>query len=435
MKYTLGIDLGTSYFKAGLFDAEGNLCGLGRVEVKKRIDNGIRCELAIEDFWRFLQQAIEQAKAQAQAATGDIIAMGYSSQANTFVLLDENDMPLTPLIVWSDGRAANIYHEVRTLWNLPHFLRVTALGIDCPRELCINKLLWFQEHQRSIWDRTDKILTICDYLVYGLTGRRVVDTGSTSLTGILDIHRATWAAEALAALHIEPDKLSKPVLSGTLAGAVTQKAFAAQLGVPVGIPMFLGSLDHYMAAVGAGLGTTAQATVSLGTVVACVNHTPHFAPQKGICIAMAIAGRGYHQLAWDMNGAVALEWYNRTFCPELTISQLVDAAASVSSDCNGLIAKPNANQYEGLQGFENIRKPHTHGHFARAIMQSVADTLKRLIGQLCPDKRPQCIAATGGGAQGRLWLDICATTLNAEVFAADCPEPACKGAAMMARNP
>jgi sugar (pentulose or hexulose) kinase len=220
-----------------------------------------------------------------------------------------------------------------------------------------------------------------------------------------------------------------PALPGTVSGPINNRDVANKLGLPTGIPLVLGSLDHYMAAVGAGLGTTAQATISLGTVIACVSQTPDFAPQKNICIARAVKGQGFHQLTWDTNGASVLEWYNRTFCPEMEIAHLIEEAAQVPADCAGLIAKPNANQYQGLHGFENIRKTHAHGHFARAIMQSTAETLKRLIIQLCPDQMPRKIAATGGGAKSRFWLDICSKTLNTEVFAADTAEPACKGAA------
>ncbi len=429
MKYMLGIDLGTSYFKAGLFGADGNLCGLGRVEARKQVDDGIRCELAVEDFWHFMGQAIEQAKIQANAKAEDIVAMGYSSQANTFTLLDRNDTPLTPLIIWADKRPGKVYPEIRELWNQASFLQTTGIGIDCREGLCINKLVWFQENQPQIWNNTHKIMTISDYLVYGLTGQRLCDAGTASIMGILDINSVMWNNEALKRLNIDTGMLSTPVLPGTLAGPINNSDTAGKLGLPAGIPLVLGSLDHYMAAVGAGLGTTAQATISLGTVVACVNQTPAFAPQKGICIARAVKGQGFHQLTWDTNGASVLEWYNRTFCPEKDIIQLVKEAAAVPSDCAGLTAKPNANQYQNLLGFENIQKIHTHGHFARAIMQSTADTLKRLIGQLCPDCPPPKIAATGGGAKSRFWLDLCSKTLNAEVFAADSPEPACQGAA------
>jgi sugar (pentulose or hexulose) kinase len=170
MKYTLGIDLGTSYFKAGLFDAEGRLCGLGRVEVKKQIDDGLGCEVAVADFWRFLQQAIEQAKTQADARTEDIAAMGYSSQANTFVLLDRDDTPLTPLIIWADRRVGKVYPQLQDLWSQPSFLHTTGIGIDCREGMCINKLLWFQENQPQVWSQTHRIMTISDYLVYSLDG-------------------------------------------------------------------------------------------------------------------------------------------------------------------------------------------------------------------------------------------------------------------------
>ena len=40
MGFYLGIDLGTSYFKAGIFDEQGNLVGLGRCCVDKQVDDG-----------------------------------------------------------------------------------------------------------------------------------------------------------------------------------------------------------------------------------------------------------------------------------------------------------------------------------------------------------------------------------------------------------
>ena len=65
MELTLGIDLGTSYFKLGLFDRHGKLCGLGRVEVLKSTGNGTLCELTLEDFWALLREGLDCACRQA----------------------------------------------------------------------------------------------------------------------------------------------------------------------------------------------------------------------------------------------------------------------------------------------------------------------------------------------------------------------------------
>ena len=50
MTLLLGIDFGTSYFKVGLFDATGELRGLGRVAVGKQSPAPGWSELPVPDF-------------------------------------------------------------------------------------------------------------------------------------------------------------------------------------------------------------------------------------------------------------------------------------------------------------------------------------------------------------------------------------------------
>ena len=61
MKYILGIDLGTSYFKFGIFDQELNLKGLGRILVETDTGKGNLCELPSERFLQFIKEGIDQA--------------------------------------------------------------------------------------------------------------------------------------------------------------------------------------------------------------------------------------------------------------------------------------------------------------------------------------------------------------------------------------
>ena len=60
MEYILGIDLGTSYFKLGLFNRDGNICGLGRMAVKKDIGGGLLCEVPPVRFWHLLKKWLEK---------------------------------------------------------------------------------------------------------------------------------------------------------------------------------------------------------------------------------------------------------------------------------------------------------------------------------------------------------------------------------------
>ena len=103
MKYSLGIDLGTSYFKFGIYDENTNLKGLGRVAVEKDTGNGNLCELPANRFIKLLKAGIDQACREAEISPAVIDSIGYASQANSFILLDKNFEPLTPLIPCPDA--------------------------------------------------------------------------------------------------------------------------------------------------------------------------------------------------------------------------------------------------------------------------------------------------------------------------------------------
>ena len=119
MDYVLGIDLGTSYFKLGVFNRKGDLCGFGRIHVPKDKGDGTRSEIPIDRFWRLLRQCLTDACREAGIQADQIKAVSYSSQANSFILFDTNNQPLTPLILWNDDRAMDL-KNIQTLFNRPY---------------------------------------------------------------------------------------------------------------------------------------------------------------------------------------------------------------------------------------------------------------------------------------------------------------------------
>ena len=431
MDLVLGIDLGTSYFKLGLFDRAGALCGLGRVAVEKDCGDGSLCELPVERFWKLLKKGLADACKQANAQPGDIKAVAYSSQANSFLLLDEKDKPLTPLILWPDIRAERIYPEFDQLWQREDFLKTTGLGIALSNQFAVNKILWFQDKRPEIWARTARIMNISDYLTYGLTGETVGDMGTGSLLGWLDLQKKQWWQEGLDIIGIKAEMLSEPLLPSTVAGRTTERA-AELLGIKAGIGFAVGSYDHHMAAIGAGVGTIADVSESTGTVLACLRYSKKYQPQVNLSTGPGHLADSFYQVAFDFNGADVLKWYQQNYAAEFSIDQLAEMAKSIPAGCDGLIARPSANEHEGLEGFENIKPSHTAGHFTRAIMESVALSLQSLVKDLCGNESVGRIAATGGGAKSDLWLQIKADLLGVEFVTTESSEAACKGAAIFA---
>lgn len=429
MGFFAGIDLGTSYFKVGIYDDAGRLCGLGRESVPKRLA-GDRCELPVRDFWGTLQACIAQALSEAGIAATDIAGISYSSQANSFVLLDSCAEPLTDLILWPDSRAKGDCEKLQALASAPDFMDKTGLGIDLNEEFMVAKLDWFQKHEPDIWGRTAYVMTISDMLVYDLTGCRVGDLDTASMTGLLDVAGQKWSSRALETVGLTEGMLSQPLPTGALAGKV-KPAAAALSGLAEGTPVYLGSLDHYAVAIGAGILQGGRISESTGTVLAAVGYSEGYSPRKGIITSPGLDAAHYFRLAFDGNGATAVEWYQKNYAPEKTILQLEDEARGIPAGCDGLTALPKPDSYKGLEGFSNIRPEHTPAHFLRAIFESTAATLVQLVDKLDPGKQAAEVIPSGGGARNTLWLQIKSEMLQLKYLPQASGELATKGAALI----
>ena len=430
MGFFLGIDLGTSYFKAGIYDDSGSLCGLGRVAVPKNTAVG-RCELPVGSFKNALESCIGQAIAAAGIVAADITGVSYSSQANSFVLLDASFSPLTPLVLWPDGRAKGGCERQRRLAQHPEFLTKTGIGITPDGEWMLAKLDWFQKHDPALWARTEYVMTISDYLVYALTGRRAGDAGTASMTCLLDVCSGSWWPEALEIMSLKQEMLSEPLPIGTLAGVVNAQG-ASAFGLARGTRVYAGCLDHYAVAIGAGILGGSRISESTGTVLACVGYRKGYAPRQGVITARGLEPGRFFQLAFNGNGATAVEWYQKNYAPQLTIPQLEALACKVPVGSDGLVALPRSDSYPGLEGFRNVQSWHTPGHFLRAIFESTAATLKSLMDLLDGEGASGEVIPSGGGARNRLWLQIKADLLQRDYLIQPSGELATKGAAMLA---
>lgn len=427
-QYFLGIDLGTSYFKAGLFDGKGNLVGLGRQLVKK-VTDGKTCELPVPVFWSTLQDCIGEAVKKAKISPDEIKALSYSSQANSFLLFDRNDEPLTPLILWPDNRAEAM-HKPFAFPGSSDFCNRTGLGIVPGHQFCVAKLKWFQELQPQTWKQVRSIMSISDYLVFSLTGQKLSDYNTTAMTGLFSIPEYRWWSEALDAISLRPEYLPVPERMGIRVGKMTADG-AQKVGLHDHTMFCLGGLDHHMAGIGAGVLTQNWFSESTGTVLACVAYKDNYMPAEATCTAPGLDEDHFFQMIFNDNGATSLEWYQNEFAPAYRIPELLDMADGAEPGCRNLIALPSVNRYEGLTGFRNIKKYHDHGHFVRAILESTALSLRLIFSRLKEDSQPEGIIGTGGGAKSRIWARIKADLTGTDFLVPECTESACLGAAMV----
>lgn len=430
MSFFLGIDLGTSYFKAGIFDEQGKLKGLGRCAVVKETGDSDRCELPVSVFWQTLHGCIYEAIQKSGISAKQIKALSYSSQANSFILLDRSMKPLSPIVLWPDQRIKVMPDTLQTFIEKPDFLKRTGLGIRPGIQSLMAKLHWYRTIHPQIRKQVRNVMTISDYLIFSLTNEYAGDCSTASMTGLLNVSARQWWNEALEVVNLDKNHLSTPVSTGTFIGKITQKG-TALTGLATGTLFFSGALDHHMVAIGAGLQRSDYISESTGTVLAGVDIRPAYQVRRGVNIAPGLKENEYFEMGYEENGAVVLAWYQKNYAPDLSIVQFLALAEKIRVGSEGLVALPNANKYNDLIGFMNKTSSHLPAHFVRAILESIGLSLYELVKKLDMTDQVKAVIPSGGGAQSQFWIQIKADILNKTFLLPDCNELACKGAAMV----
>jgi sugar (pentulose or hexulose) kinase len=341
--------------------------------------------------------------------------------------MDAEQSPLTPLILWPDRRAT-ADPRLEALWSSARFLATTGLGLG-GSEFCVHKLAWFQRQRPDQWKACSRVLTISDYLVHALAGVPAGDQGTAALLGLFDLPAGRWWNLALQTAGVPPEKLSRPLAPGTVVGR-TSAAAERLLGVPRGIPLAVGSLDHHVGAIGAGICSPDFPSISIGTVVACVRYTNDFKPLPGCAMGPGTHGYPFYLLAFEENGTGALDRYHREHCPGVPFSQMLQEAESVPVGSDGLMASPATGGSPG--SFQGVQAKHTRRHFVRALIESTAVSVLAMIRKLYPGGLPPSVAVTGGGARSDIWMQVLADLSGIGLVVPACSEAACRGAAMMA---
>ncbi len=430
MDVVLGIDLGTSYFKAVVVNRSGTILGLGRSAVPVGDTSESVWEVGIDGFWHSIRLIIDEACARGGVMPSDICGVSYASQANSFLLLDTEFQPLTPLILWPDNRGLKNDIELNNFWADKEYADTTGMSFK-GSEFAIAKVRWFQKERPELWSQVGHFMTISDYLTFKLTEKPIGDSGTASLLGIYDLYESKWWKKALSVLNLPESYLSQISRPGTVEG--TTASFATEyLGLKSGTPFSLGGLDHHIAALGAGAGQISGLSESTGTVLAFYQSPVSFKLDQFSCLGPSITEGEYYRLSFNDNGGRGVEWYRLNFAEEYSLPELDKMAAGISPGSDGLIALPEVFRESDLSRFVNVKTSHTHGHYFRAIMESTAVSLSSLITRAYSDNENPKILATGGGAGSRIWLRIKAMITGSDLITSSSSEPAAYGAAMLA---
>src|SRR6266852_8058398 len=103
--HTLGIDVGTGGTRALIMDEQGRVVASATEEHAPFASPQIGwAEQQPEDWWRAATLAVRGALAQGPVTAADVACVGFSGQMHGAVMLDADDVPVRPALIWCDVR-------------------------------------------------------------------------------------------------------------------------------------------------------------------------------------------------------------------------------------------------------------------------------------------------------------------------------------------
>lgn len=441
----LSLDIGTSSCRIMLWNDTGQADGANPLcqityTMDTTQDGGVFMDA--ETLFGHVVDCFDGAIRAAGERLNDVRAVGISTFWHSVLGVDANGVPTTPLLNWSDTRAAEACN----------FLRQTLDGNAVhARTGCVlhpsyypAKLAWLKQTDNATFERTVRWVSISEFVLMRLFGQKLEDVRASvsiaSGTGLYNHEVQTWDAELLEWLQVPVSKLS-PIcdLHQTLTGLAPR--FAQRWKPLASVPFVPAVGDGACSNMGSGCVNASRFAINLGTsgaIRAVSEHSLSDIPfglwQYRIDAARPLIGTAFS------DGGHVMAWLNQTLRLPPT-DELIPKLEDMEPGAHGLIFLPFLAGERGLRWNPDTRAvilglnlDTDPVEIARAAMESVAlqfAAAAKMLRLLFPQVK-EIVASGGAFAHYPLWAQIIADALGQPVMLSAESEATSRGAALLA---
>ncbi len=313
----LGVDVGTTGMKMGVFRAEGDSLVLVRQFTRHYAVNTYNdglCSDIEPEKWR---QAMVEGCREMQDLMGDVDAVSLSGTTPGFTAMDGDGNPVYPAILMLDQRSRLEAQRIIQTIGMKKLMEETA-NMPVAGGCSLASLLWIKEHAPDAYRRARMFGHSNTFMARWLTGGTAIDPSSASLTALYNTVRndLTWNADIAGAFGIPLDYLPEVLPSYGSPGRLKPE-LAALLGLKKQPPVIIGGNDAVLAAYCAGIREPGDIMNVNGTCEITLICLPRCLPSSRYNIR-AHAVPGLWLTLYVMNaGGKALEWFRNLFCSEM----------------------------------------------------------------------------------------------------------------------
>ncbi len=427
-EYLIGIDVGTTSVKAGLFTTEGRAVEHIVFPYPTQYPAATFVEQNPADWMDAIRQALDFFSTK--VSHDSVRSIGLTSQVNSHVFCDCDANVLHPSIVWKDGRAANqaqaidatIEHEQRMQWwGAP-------MPIDASHVLA--RMKWMQETQPEIWQKTQYVLLPKDYCIWQLTGELTSDPWSN--IGV--VNNELEYVQPLLSL-VNGASAALPPLKD-----MTSVAGHIKSGIPFsGVPVAVGTMDAWAGVFGTDATSQGECMYLSGTseVLGIVSETVH--PTPGVLVMPRSHDITMHIGPTQSGGASQL-WFCRLFDIDPKQMSAMASQSRISKQSIPLFLPHTQGERAPLWDsaargvFIGLDDSTDRAAMAQAVYEGVACSAKWLLDSLrqSSGEQPSYINVGGGGFRSDTWNQIRADSLGLELRRVAVTDPGLLGAAGIA---
>lgn len=441
MTHLLGIDIGTTHIKVGLFNYEGQLMKSAIQQNVSFTDRQGHSYYDPEKLWNAVESSIKEIT---DAQLGEIRSIGITSMAESGLIMNKRTGEYQSYIVpWFDRRTEEIAKFLETEIDPKNHFKKT--GLHPSYKYGLAKILWLKNDsvhmsKDSVW------LSTADFIAYKLTGEIGTDYSLAARTYAFRIDTKEWDHSLIHHLGIDPSIFPEAKPSGVKIGETKENHFD-RIGLAKGIPVAVSGHDHVCAALAVGAINPGIISNSIGTAETLVGildqiHLGEEEYYSGFNFGCHVVPSRYFWMGSIQSSGGSVEWYRKQFSnEELTYADMEQLLREVKNVPTGIlyypylagIGAPNPNP-RARGAFIGLTSAHTNAEMLRAIYEGTAYELKRLkkaVEELLELKITNMISV-GGGTKNPDWMQIRADVTNCQLSIPSVKESSLLGAAMTA---
>lgn len=438
----MGIDVGTTNIKAGLFHPNGTSIKLASRSTPTRQTEEGYYYYDPTELWDTVSAVIREAS---RGITGEEIAsIGIASMAEAGLLVDEQTgVPRSHLIPWFDTRTMDQIEQIKQAGE--PLERFTATGLRANFKQGLSKILWLRD--RGGADLTNvKWLSMGDYIAYQLTGRMATDYSLAARTFAYRIDRKCWDEAWIRHFDLSPNLFPEVLPAGTPLGTVSNDV-ASGLGLSNHTTVAIAGHDHVCASLSVGAVTPGIVFDSMGTaetLVGMLNERPlgeaEFA--TGLSYGCHVVPNRYFWMGGINAAGGSIEWLRSKLSDtEMSYERMAELLSQTKQQPTGILyypylsgsGAPNPDP-QAKAAFIGVTKSHSQGDLLKAVLEGTSyelESIRRKAEQIAGESISHLIAV-GGGTRNHHWMRVKSDVTGCQITVSQVAEATLLGAAVTA---